>query len=649
MNSYKDYLIIGLLLMLFANDSFAQAPMNIDSLKAVAANQQSLEKANTLKHIVFELHHKAPEQALYYAKEIIKIAEKEGNEFPFVYNFCGDIETTLGHPEEAEKYYLKALESSKGEYLVEKTGAYVGLGHICWSKGDFRGAIHYHLKALKLADSLKNTGALASINNQLGTDYQSLGDTIRAIYYFEQTLLYLKGEKEKGRIAIALNNLGTMYRNTGNYDKALDYFEKAIEGFKAENRMQGLATVYRNIGTVYENQEKYAEAIGYYKKSIRIIRKVEATYDLIMLYSDLGMVYLKNNELSKAEEYTVKSLNLSRELEAKKGESMALYNLASVYEKKKEHQLAFESMKAYTKLSGQIINEQKIAAIEEMQAKYQSEKKEKEIELLNKENEVKSLELERQTTLKKSLIGIFALTFLLVLVTYNRYQLQRKTSKRLAAQKKEIEHKKEEKEILLRELQHRVKNNLQIISSLFDLQFSEVQSTETQKSIQELKNRIHSMAIVHQKLYRDQDLASIAFDEYVKSLCENLYHSYGMDQKRVQLRTQLQKVQLDIDAAISLGLIINEMITNVLKYAFPDDRAGVLDIVLQIINGKDLELTVQDNGVGIPKKLNIDELNSSGMQLAQALTEELKGTLKIEYQQGTKVQIDIPDFEPLKN
>jgi PAS domain S-box-containing protein len=192
-----------------------------------------------------------------------------------------------------------------------------------------------------------------------------------------------------------------------------------------------------------------------------------------------------------------------------------------------------------------------------------------------------------------------------------------------------------EKELLLREIHHRVKNNLQIISSLLELQSDTIQDPSVLALFNDSQQRIRSMALVHEILYQSQDLAQVDVGAYLQSLSVQLFRSYGVDAQRIALRTDMERVLLDIDRAIPCGLILNELLTNVFKYAFPEGRAGEIRLVLRADPARHVTLMVQDTGVGLPEELDFRYTESLGLQLVCMLTEQLGGTITLTRQGGT--------------
>ena len=202
-----------------------------------------------------------------------------------------------------------------------------------------------------------------------------------------------------------------------------------------------------------------------------------------------------------------------------------------------------------------------------------------------------------------------------------------------------------EKELLLREIHHRVKNNLQTMSSLLRIQSRHVKDAKLMESFQEAESRIHSMALVHERLHDGENLGEIEFDRYVESLVNFLLQSYGIAVDRVAVRCQVAKVVFGIDIAVPLGFILNELLSNCFKHAFPGDGTGEVVVVLHASGNSGYELLVRDNGVGMGGPSPYDSPDSLGLNLVKALAGQLKGTLHIRRENGTEVQITFPANE----
>lgn len=197
----------------------------------------------------------------------------------------------------------------------------------------------------------------------------------------------------------------------------------------------------------------------------------------------------------------------------------------------------------------------------------------------------------------------------------------------------------EEKEILLKETHHRVKNNLAIISSIINLQSSYFDDPEALNAFKNIQDRANSMSMIHERLYKSKDLKNINFGEYLTRLCNNLYKTYTHS-TNISLKLNIENLSVKNDVAVPLGLIVNELFTNSLKYAFPDEN-GNLQVDFRG-NNEMYMLSIKDDGIGLPKDFGIEKTNSLGLTLVKILTEQINGTLELESENGTKWLIKIP-------
>ena len=223
-------------------------------------------------------------------------------------------------------------------------------------------------------------------------------------------------------------------------------------------------------------------------------------------------------------------------------------------------------------------------------------------------------------------------------------QVQAELAERKRAQE-QLKASLKEKEVLLKEIHHRVKNNLQIISSLLKLQSTYIKDSQIQGLFKDSQNRIRSMALIHEKLYKSKDLSKIDFAEYIRDLTVNLLRSYNAKTQNVQLKTTVNDIKLNIDTAIPCGLIINELISNSLKHAFTSASIdSELNISIYSNNDDTFTLIVSDNGVGLPPDLDFQNTDSLGLELVCTLTEQLEGTIELEGGGGTTFKITFTEI-----
>ena len=224
-----------------------------------------------------------------------------------------------------------------------------------------------------------------------------------------------------------------------------------------------------------------------------------------------------------------------------------------------------------------------------------------------------------------------SLLFIMLLLIYIAYQNIRK--KRILLQKQNLE-----KEFLLKEIHHRVKNNLGVVSSLLELQAAQIDDPKVIDAMKQSQNRVYSMGMIHQRLYQGKNLATVEMKDYFKNLGQHILDSFGVVDQ-VNLEFEMEAIEIDIDTAIPLGLIVNELITNSLKYAFPNNRKGKIKISLQRTSAELLLLEVADDGVGKQEE-NLNKGPGFGTQLIKLLMQQLNGEMKFQSKEGTSFSFE---------
>ena len=223
-------------------------------------------------------------------------------------------------------------------------------------------------------------------------------------------------------------------------------------------------------------------------------------------------------------------------------------------------------------------------------------------------------------------------------ITLMKWELERKEKKRQEAEEF-LKKSLEEKDILLREVHHRVKNNMQIISSILRMQSRNIEDPKLKDILQESQNRIHTMALIHENLYNHESLANIKFSSYIKSLSGNIARTYSSQPASIKFDYQMDDAYLPIDTAIPCGLIINELISNSFKYAFNGNSNGMIGIHFKELTENEYQLIVSDDGIGIPDSVDITKTKSLGMKILHKLVQQIDGTLQSDFSNGTKFTI----------
>jgi len=307
-------------------------------------------------------------------------------------------------------------------------------------------------------------------------------------------------------------------------------------------------------------------------------------------------------------------------------------------------EVAYEYSEKMAALNDSLTNITKTEQIAEFQTKCETVKKDAEIQVLSRE-----AELSRIRTWVY--IGALVLLGFLALLIYNRYLIKKKSEQELKLKNTEIEEQSEviqtaltEKETLLREIHHRVKNNLQIISSLLNIQSDGIQDEGVLSSIKEGQSRVQAMSLIHQNLYQSEHINNVDIENYLKELVDYLSEMFAGDSKDVSIEVSANKVEFDIDTAIPLGLIVNELVSNAYKYAFEEQGKGEIKIGIRPLNDTDYELHVKDDGKGLGDGFDPKKSKSLGLKLVKILSKQLRGKFRSESNNGALFVVSFKDL-----
>lgn len=510
-------------------------------------------------------------------------------------------------------------------------------------KGNSDNAIEHFLKAIRLYEKSENKLKVGVAYNNLGAAYNQRDNPEATIKYYEKALSIFKELKDSSWIMKSYYNISTQYNALKKYDEDLKYKLMAMEILKTKKDIFLEGVIKANIAHTYFTLKKYDEArktieeylnSGHAKKMTSIKTNALLTYAFILE---------AQGEVKKAIEVNLESDKLAIQNEYQDKEMKAKLNLSHLYEIAGNKSLAYDYLKGYQTLYEDYFNKEKEETIHDLLLKYDSEKKEGEIAILKVENELKDATLKGNKILN---IGLLIVLFLLAFLLYNMWRLKKiKTTVNIQLEEKNrtITKALEEKNILIREIHHRVKNNLQVISSLLKLQGQHIEDETALKAIADGRSRVQSMALLHQSLYKEDNVTGVSMKKYFGQLIEGLFDSYNILDEKIQLEVDIDDIMLDIDTVIPMGLIANELISNALKHAFHNRDNGLLEVSLNQ-HGNELLLKVKDNGIGHNEN-DINNKGSFGHRLINALAEKLNADVQIINLDGTLIEIRIREFK----
>lgn len=544
---------------------------------------------------------------------------------------------------------LSHFKKTKNAKLEAKTNSYIGV--IEDIQGNSDTAIDYLLKAIKIQEKHNYINDLSFSYNNLGIAHFYQFNYETALIYYKKSLEIDKTRKDLKGQAGTLINMGLIYTYVDSIPKAINNYSEALEVYIKLNDSLGLASTYNNLAKIEMGEKNLQKAINYYTSSLSYLKNnnsIEAKFT--PLYG-LANAYLKLKEHAKAVNYAIESVELAKKSNARERLQYGYEILSEAYAKSGNNKLAYINLRKYTDLRDSLINEDRTSSIAEMQTKYESEKKDKkiiEVELKNQREKSLRIErekdaLEKQKILNYVLISLVGSLIILAIIIY-AYRIKQRNNKLLTERNQAVEENLNQKETMIGEIHHRVKNNLQLISSILDLQARSLKDEEAIKAINDSQNRVQTMAIIHQKLYQQDDIYGISMREYITSISEAIISSSTEKGKQIHFDFNINPIQLHIDSSIPIGLILTEIITNSIKYAFPNAQSGKISISLSE-QSNELKLIVSDNGVGMENAADSTNSTSFGLKMIKSLARQLKAEWTIDSTHGTTFEFNIKNYK----
>lgn len=578
----------------------------------------------------------------------------------------------------------KALPYGQQAYdLAKKIGFERGEAKALYSlalANDYNGnteiAVNEFKRAQKLFLKLGDDEYFGICLNSIGAAFYYQGDKNRALDYFIQAKEYWEKYGNKEQLSKSLNNIGIIFRGQDKYEKAIEIYLKSVELKMELGDEDGLAKTYNNLGIAYSHLEQEEKAIEYLTKGLDYYIKTENQFQMGSSYLSLGMSYMQLGDtlqcrsllykakaivdtindvlngpgtyfyLTKVEnqcgnpsvalEFAEHAMKMTEDTKKSELKNYLHHEMAIANSQLGKYQDAYRHLDIYAENLDSLKSSEQISQMEEMQAKYETSEKDKQIEISALKLEQKDKE---QWFFKIGIVMIALLLIGAVLLVFNKI----KSNKKLAEKNDIIKLSLAEKEILLKEIHHRVKNNLQVVSSLLSIQSRGIQDEKALEAVNESRNRVKSMSLIHQNLYSEESLTGVKANVYMDKLCHSLFSSYKVKDGTIDYISQIDDISLDVETMIPLGLILNELITNVIKYAFEEGEDGKVVLGLKEQNGV-LTMTVRDNGIGMKEEDKV-KTGSFGLKMIDTFANKLGAEWEMDGSDGTLITIKIKKFK----
>ncbi|WP_411031900.1 histidine kinase dimerization/phosphoacceptor domain -containing protein [Spongiimicrobium sp. 3-5] len=518
---------------------------------------------------------------------------------------------------------LEVLEEAKSLVNAEDLPfLYTQMGYVFERRGELGKAADYAMESLRLGQELQDKKAIAMAYSDLSNLFWKQTKFQKGLEY---GLRSLKIFEERGindlDYDFTLYVVGNNHLALGAYEKAQRYYEHAIAIGERYGFYNNLSDVYISLTDLYAYLNQFDKAAIAGENAVKYAELLDNNFMMMRSWLSIGKYQNLQGKYISAVESLEKSIDIAT---ADFGDefhlSQAYETLGKAYAGSHNYKKAYEAFAKYDELKDLVFTSE---------ADHRTSLLHTEFEVAQKEGTIAQQEIQiRKQQFRQTLISIAtALLLFSVVLFYNAIKVNRRKNRLLQKQN-------EEKEFLLKEIHHRVKNNLEIVSSLLSLQASEIKDSQVKELMEESQSRVHSMGMIHQKLYQGKSLASVEMKDYFINLGHYIISAFGAED-RINIHCDMPPLELDVDMAIPIGLIVNELLTNALKYAFPNGRQGKITISLTHTHHH-LLLQVSDNGIGMEENVK-KEGTGFGTRLIDLLTRQLDGKMVLNINQGTSV------------
>lgn len=575
---------------------------------------------------------------------------------------------SLINEEEKIEFAQKQLRLAQHKnQLLFQTDALEALGNISYRKGDYDNVLHYDTLRLAVMYKLDDKMGIAHSLNNIGITYRIRGDLAKAIDYYLKSLKIKEEIGDQRGVVKTLNNIGLIYREQQEFDKARTYFRKGLDINIAIKDSVAIGFSYSHIGTSYfdagwfdGDTSNFSIASGWSQKSLTILEAIGDKAGMARLANNIGFNHYRLGEFEKAIDYYERSLAIKEELGDKRAIGLTLRNLGNAlfemkrYDESITHQelalatakeigwiddieraasslsgtyqtlgnyeKALEMFKLEMEMRDSIRNEENTKEIirQEYKVAYDKKSLSDSLEFAKKEA-IQILELDKQeAVLSRQRTALFSVIGGLVLVFALGFSLYKG--------KKKSDQQNKEKEALLQEIHHRVKNNLQIIISLLRLQHRRVTDPEGQKVLEQSIGRIKTMSLIHENLYQSENFAETGFKTYLEELMGHIMSNFeGVSDIKFELKGF--NFKLGTEKAIPLALIAHEWVNNIYKHAFPNNKGNVVINLVEEESSYRMQIT--DDGVGISKDELMASKTSLGAKIIRSLSRQIDAALDV--------------------
>ena len=563
---------------------------------------------------------------------------------------------------------LKEVYSMFDQLKIPPTAeTYFQTGALYINKGDMNKALGYMIKTINLTGK-ENLFRYAVVYKNMASVYLQLGQPQNGLLYAQKALeAAAKFDNWQEKYIICFYAVKALIE-LGEPEKALD-FTRQFTNVSPPLSSIARASVACCLGMSYDAMGQYVEAERYFRQMIadEDAFQQELKAD-VFHFSSLGVsevnhvigaFYVERKRYREAKPYLIRAIGQTHTYQEAVERSDLELLLFKVDTALGDIRSGMNHYIAHTRINDSVFNIKKSDELQEMLVKYETAQKEQSIRLLQSESDRQHDELKQAGFQRNITLGGIALLLFAGAWAYNALRVNRRKNRLLQRQQGEINEQNSTlqqlvgekngllavKDLLLKEVHHRVKNNLQIVISLLESQSAHLESDAAHVALLDSRNRVQAISLLHQKLYSSNNVTEVNMEAYVLDLVSYLDNTFNAKRNNIAFKNSIDPIRLDIGQALPVGMILNEAITNALKYAFPNGENGIISVSLKRVEGETIRLRISDNGIGLPAGNQNRATKSLGQTLIKGLSRQLKGRLVIEGSNGVVVAVE---FEAVK-
>lgn len=597
---------------------------HVDSLQIYSLRDSALELAPTAPLRALDYATRAEALSIRYADDtaLSKVLNAKG----LAYEYLDSLDRALSEYERARQAAKRVGDANFEANLINAKGI------ACYYAGDRLKAHTFYDEALAKFEALDDLTGQGKVLNNLGVLYRNSGKHEQAIEVYLKSLVIKKALGDSIGVANTCNNLGYAYAYIEKDSISLVFFERALAIYTANGDQENMALIKTGLGISSYNLGHPEVAVAYLESSHPVIQK-NKNWEYMIHILAYGRSLFDLGRIAESKPYIEEGYELLLQTSERKSllryAELYMYQLARSESKLDKALIHLEN---YKSLSDSLTSDRNERLFSEMQAKY---------ELHAKENTILKQELEiKEATQSRAKMAGGVLLFVLLALSAGSYgYVKQKANKSLSEQKRIVERALDDRELMLREIHHRVKNNLQIISGLLSIQSNTINDQAAKDALNLSRSRVRSMSLIHQNLYQDgEKFTRVEMGNYIQRLAHEVIDTMADEDCEIATKIHVDVDELDVDVAIPMGLILNELITNAVKYAFVGQSQGQIEIGLRH-TGNHIALDVVDNGVGMDQsKVGL----GFGHRMIESLSESMGAEFSTVSNNGVRARLVVP-------